>query len=253
MKIRTLIVDDEAIARKRLRRFLLQHAGVEIVRECADGREAVAAIKDFAPDLLFLDIQMPELDGFGVLQTIGPKAMPVVIFVTAYDEFALQAFEAQAIDYLLKPFDQDRFGKAFQRAKTFLQGHGHHVSGLSALTDYLAHQPAKSSRLVIKCGERILFLRPEEIDWIEAVGNYVMLHVAQEKHLFRSTMSEMEARLPSSQFLRIHRSTLVNLDSVREVHPSFQGESVVLLKKGARLDASRSGTQKLLGLLRQAA
>jgi two-component system LytT family response regulator len=250
MRIRTLIVDDEPMARKRLRRFLLQQADVEIAGECADGREAVAALKTLAPALLFLDIQMPEMDGFQVLQAIGAKAMPVVIFVTAYDEFALEAFEAQAIDYLLKPFDQDRFQKAFHRATTYLQGRASHASRLSALADYLAEQPPTRSRLVVKCDGRVLFLKHGEIDWIEAVGNYVTLHVGREKHLLRGPMNELEDRLPSERFLRIHRSTIVNLDSVREVQPLFQGESVVLLKDGTRLEASRSGSQKLLSLLR---
>jgi len=154
MRIRTLIVDDEPMARKRLRRFLLRQEDVEIAGECADGREAVAAIKTLAPALLFLDIQMPEMDGFQVLQAIGATAMPVVIFVTAYDEFALQAFEAQAIDYLLKPFDQERFQKAFHRATTYLQGRASHAPRLSALADYLAEQPAARSRLVVKCDGR---------------------------------------------------------------------------------------------------
>ena len=250
MKIRTLIVDDELMARKRLRRFLSKQTDVEIVGECPDGREAVAAIRKLAPDLLFLDIQMPERDGFQVLREIGAREMPVVIFVTAYDEFALQAFEAQAIDYLLKPFDVDRFQKAFHRAATYLQGQGTQKSHLAALAEYLAERPGAQSRLVVKCDGRVLFLKIGDIDWIEAESNYVALHVGQKKHVLRGPLCDLEERLPSDRFLRIHRSTLVNLDAVREVQPLFQGESVVLLKDGTRLEASRTGSQKLLGLLR---
>lgn len=249
MKIGTLIVDDEPMARKRLRRFLLQQADVEIAGECANGREAVAAIKKLAPDLLFLDVQMPEMGGFEVLQAIGPEAMPVVIFVTAYDEFALQAFEAHAIDYLLKPFDGERFQKAFRRAATYLQGRAGGTARLSALAGHLEDAPAARSRLVVRCDGRVLFVKVGEIDWIEAVGNYTALHVGPEKHLLRGPLRELEEKLPSDRFLRIHRSTIVNLDAVREVRPLFQGESVVLLKDGTRLEASRSGSQKLLGLL----
>jgi two-component system, LytTR family, response regulator len=251
MRIRTLIVDDEPIARKRLRRFLLQQADVEIAGEAANGCEAVDAIKKLAPDLLLLDVQMPEMDGFQVLRAVGAEAMPVVIFVTAYDEFALQAFEAQAIDYLLKPFDYDRFQKAFERAKTYLQGRGTGARRLSALVDALSEPSGMRSRLAVRSDGRVLFLNTREIDWVEAVGNYVSLHVGREKHLLRGTMNEFEDRLSSDRFLRIHRSTLVNLDAVREVRPSLQGESVVLLKDGTRLNASRSGSQKLLGLARQ--
>ena len=250
MKIRTLIVDDELMARKRLRRFLSKQTDVEIVGECPDGREAVAAIRKLAPDLLFLDIQMPERDGFQVLREIGAREMPVVIFVTAYDEFALQAFEAQAIDYLLKPFDVDRFQKAFHRAAIYLQGQGTQKSHLAALAEYLAERPGAQSRLVVKCDGRVLFLKIGDIDWIEAESNYVALHVGQKKHVLRGPLCDLEERLPSDRFLRIHRSTVVNLDAVREVQPLFQGESVVLLKDGTRLEASRTGSQKLLGLLR---
>lgn len=247
MRIRTLIVDDEPMARKRLRRFLAREADVEIAGESANGREAVAAIQTLRPNLLFLDVQMPEIDGFQVLREVGTEAMPVVVFVTAYDEFALKAFEAQAIDYLLKPFDQERFQKAFRRAKTYLHGRTGQASGLEALANYLSGQPALGSRLVVKTGGRVLFLKAEEIDWVEAVGNYVYVHVGREKHLLRGPMSEWEDKLPAGRFVRVHRSTIINLDSVREVQPLFHGESIVLLKDGTRLEASRSGSQKLLG------
>ena len=249
MKVRTIIADDELMARKRLRRFLQQQPDAEIVAECADGREAVAAIKQFAPNLLFLDIQMPEMDGFEVLHEIGSEAMPVVIFVTAYDEFALKAFEANAIDYLLKTFDYERFAKAYRRAVAYLQAKAPQQSALSSLAAYLVDQPnTASSRLVVKCDGRVLFLKIGEIDWLEAMGNYVVLHVGKERHLSRGPFHEWEQRLPTNRFLRIHRSTIVNLDALKEVRPAFQGESVVLLKDGTRLEASRTGSQKLLEL-----
>src|SRR5262245_58513127 len=189
MRIRTLIADDELMARKRLRRFLTREVDVEIAGESADGREAVTAIEKLRPHLLFLDVQMPEMDGFQVLQEVGVKAMPVVIFVTAYDEFALKAFESQAIDYLLKPFDQERFQKAIQRAKTYLQGRTGQVANLEALDSYLSGQYPPGSRLLVRSGGRVLFLKVAEIDWVEAVGNYVNVHVGREKHLLRGPMN----------------------------------------------------------------
>jgi two-component system, LytTR family, response regulator len=249
MRIRTLIVDDEAMARKRLRRFLLQQPDVEIIGESTDGCRASSAIQQLVPDLVFLDIQMPEMDGFQVVRAIGVEAMPVVVFVTAYDEFALRAFEAQAVDYLLKPFDYDRFQKAFKRARTYLHGRQSSAAQLSALLTSLPEPIAASSRLVLKSEGKVLFLDLLEIHWVEAEGNYVALHAGRDKHLLRGPMTDLENRLPKDKFLRIHRSTIVNLDAVREVRPLFQGESVVLLKNGTRLSASRSGTQKLLSLL----
>src|SRR5262245_58913539 len=187
MRIRTLIVDDELMARKRLKRLLFQEPEAEIIGDCSNGREATSAIEKLTPDLVFLDVQMPEMDGFEVLQAIGAKAMPVVIFVTAYDEFALKAFEAHAIDYLLKPFDHDRFRKAFQRAKTYLKGRKSDAMNerLSALVDRLGDRTGNDSRLALKTNGRLLFLNVEEIDWVEAVGNYVGFHVGRENHLLR--------------------------------------------------------------------
>jgi two-component system LytT family response regulator len=253
MGIRILIVDDELMARKRLRRFILKEPDIEIVGECANGRDAIAAIKQLIPDLVFLDVQMPEMNAFEVLRAVGVETMPLVIFVTAYEEFALQAFEARAIDYLLKPFDYERFQKALERAKTYLKGHANGAINerLSALLDHWAEPSYQRSHLAVQTSGRLLFLKLEDIDWVEAAGNYVGLHVGRDNHLLHTTMNELEKKLPPRRFLRIHRSTMVNLNSIREIQPLFHGDSVVVLKNGTRLNASRSGSQKLLNRLEQ--
>jgi len=251
--VRTLVVDDELMARKRIRRFLKSEPDILLVGECGDGREAIAAIQSLKPQLLFLDVQMPEVNGFEVLASVRPEELPVVIFVTAFDEFALRAFEAQALDYLLKPFDQERFQKAVLRAKTFLQGSESSVfhQRLRHLVDALLARPKLYGRLPVKTGGRILFIGPEEIDWIEAVGNYVNLHVGQEAHLLRARMHEMEELLDPARFLRIHRSTIVNLDRVREFQTLYQGECVVILKNGKRLACSQHSSLTLQKRLRE--
>jgi two-component system, LytTR family, response regulator len=243
MKLRTLIVDDELMARQRLQRYLRQEHDIEVVGECLDGAEAVASIKKQKPDLVFLDVQMPEKDGFAVIQEIGVDAMPTVIFVTAHDDFAIRAFEAQALDYLLKPFGDERFQQALRRARVLLQKREHFPKQLA---DLLMHLPkAHASRLAIKTSGRVVFLNREDIDWIEAVGDYVNLHVGPEAHLLRCRMSEMEKRLDGGRFFRIHRSTIVNLDRVKEFRPIHEGESMVVLRNGVKLTASRNCAQKL--------
>jgi two-component system, LytTR family, response regulator len=247
MKIRALIIDDELLARKLIRRLLAGEEGIEVVGECADGHEAVSTIAKVLPDLIFLDVQMPELGGFEVLAQIDPAHMPVVIFVTAYDKFALKAFEANAIDYLLKPLDDERFGQALQRARTYLNGKGTGAvrDRLIGLIHQLPPQTKLLSRLAVKADGRVVFLKVAEIDWIEATGNYLALHVGKESYLLRGRLSEMEKKLSTDQFFRIHRSTIVNLDRVKEFRPLFKGEGMVVLKDGAQLAASRSYAQKL--------
>jgi two-component system LytT family response regulator len=251
--VRALVVDDELMARKRIRRFLKSEPDILVVGECGNGREAIAAIQSLKPQLLFLDVQMPEVNGFEVLAGVPPEELPVVIFVTAFDEFALRAFEAQALDYLLKPFDQERFQKAVLRAKTFLQGSESFEfhQRLRHLVDALLARPKVYGRLPVKTGGRILFIGPEEIDWIEAVGNYVNLHVGQEAHLLRARMHEMEELLDPARFLRIHRSTIVNLQRVREYQTLYQGECVVILKNGKRLACSQQSSLTLQKRLRE--
>ena len=253
--IRCLIVDDEPLARERIRTLLADVSDIEIVGECQDGRKAVAAIHKHAPDLLFLDVQMPGMDGFGVLESLPPEQIPVVIFVTAYDQYALRAFEAQALDYLLKPFDRERFQKALRRARTQVrqQKSGERESALApkilALLESLQAGQKHLHRLVIKSGGHVFFLRTEEIDWIEAAGNYVRLHAGGEEHLLRETMNALEGRLDPQKFLRIHRSTIVNIERIQELHPWFKGEHVVILRGGTRLTLSRGFREKLQRLL----
>jgi two-component system LytT family response regulator len=254
VKVRALIVDDEPLARQRLRALLRAEPDIDVVGECADGQEALAAIRELDPHLLFLDVQMPVLDGFGVLEALGPEPLPAVIFVTAYDSYAIRAFEVNALDYLLKPFDRDRFRMALERARSQIFKTPSPYTGeqLSALLD---HNPSGRTerqfleRLVIKSGGRVFFLRAEEIDWIEAAGNYLRLHVAGDMHLLRETMNNLEARLHPDKFLRIHRSTMVNLERVKELQPWFHGDYKVILLDGTELTLSRSYRPKLKNLL----
>ncbi len=251
MKIRTLIVDDEPLARERVRALLSEETDVEVVGECRDGQEAVEAIRREAPDLVFLDVQIPELDGFGVIERVGVDKIPVIVFVTAYDQYALQAFEVHAVDYLLKPFDQDRFQKALARARQSVQlRRGGDVNErLVALLEDLKTPQGHLERLVVKSSGRLFFLRAEEIDWIESSGNYVSLHVGPESHLLRETMNGIETKLDPARFIRIHRTAIVNIDRIRELQPLFHGEYDVVLRTGTTLTLSRGYRDRLQGLL----
>jgi two-component system, LytTR family, response regulator len=250
VKIRTVIVDDEPLARERLRALLEGDAEIEIVGECADGRTAVEIISKEAPDLVFLDIQMPELDGFGVLAELQGKRMPAVVFVTAYDRFALKAFEVHALDYLLKPFDRERFEKALSRAKEQVGKQQTQDLGtkISSLLADLKPEAKVGDRLAVKTSGRVIFVKLEEIDWIEAADNYVNIHVGQTSHLLRETMVSLEQRLPTKNFIRISRSAIVNMDRVKELQPLFHGEYAVILRTGARLTLTR-GYRESLGRL----
>ena len=239
--IRTLVVDDEPIARARVLALLQEEPDIEVVGECASGSEAVSAATAHSPDLMFLDIQMPEMDGFDVARALGPDRMPAVVFVTAFDEYALRAFEIHALDYLLKPFSAPRFKAALSHAREQLaQRHATSVSRhlLSMLPDVPRRAPTLD-RLVVKSSGRIYFVRTPEIDWCEAAGNYVSLHVGQQSHLMRGTLNRLESMLDPNQFLRIHRSIIVNVDRIQELRSSFNGEHVVLLRNGTRLALSR--------------
>jgi two-component system LytT family response regulator len=241
-KIRALIVDDEPLARERIRALLEREADVEIVGECADGREAVDAIRSHDPDLLFLDIQMPGMDGFGVVEAIGVERMPITIFVTAYDRYALKAFEAHALDYLVKPFDRPRFQRALRRARTQVERNqpAEVDERVLAMIEEARAKHKPLERIMIKSAGRVFFLRLEEVDWIEAAGNYVKLHVGKEAHLLRETMNALETRLATNRFLRIHRSTIVNVERIQELQPLFHGDYVVILRDGTQLTLSRS-------------
>jgi two-component system, LytTR family, response regulator len=246
-KIRALVVDDEPLARERVLSLLQGEVDVEVVGECSDGTQAVSAIQEQSPDLVFLDVQMPGCDGFEVIRNIGADRMPTVIFVTAYDEYALQAFEVHAFDYLLKPFGKDRFLQTLRHARETLERRraGELGRKLLALVHDIKPEPQRVERLVVKSGGRVFFLRTDEIDWIEAAGNYVRLHLGTESHLFRETMNRMEARLDSRRFTRIHRSRIVNTERIKEMQPWFNGDSVVILRDGTRLTLSRGYRDKL--------
>lgn len=245
MKIRTLIVDDEPLARQGIRSFLAAEPDVEVVGDCADGAEAVKLIGQLRPALVFLDVQMPRLNGFKVLEALPPEQLPVVIFMTAHDEHAIRAFEVSAVDYLLKPCKPARFKKALQRAREQLQaktGSGAD-SRLTALMATLQSNASGGPRILVKSPDRILFLQAGEVDHIEAAGNYLVLHTAKERHIVRETMTQMEARLTSAGFMRINRSTIVNLDRIRELQPMAAGEFCVILKSGARVNMTCSLTE----------
>ena len=243
--IRTLIVDDEPLARRGIRKHLEAARDIEIIAECGNGADALKAIETLAPDLVFLDVQMPELDGFSVLEAI--EHMPAVIFVTAYDRFALRAFEVNALDYLLKPFDPERFEQALQRARASLerQSLGDLNRRLQKLITSLSANGKFVDRLVIKAGGRISFLSVDEIDWIEAADNYVRLHAGRENHLLRKTMTALEERLDPAKFVRVHRSTIVNIDRIKELYPLLKGEYEIVLKTGARLASGRGYRERL--------
>jgi two-component system LytT family response regulator len=239
MTLEVLIVDDEPLARQRLQRLLRSEPDLTLLPACADGRSAVAAVREHRPDLMFLDVQMPEMSGFDVLAELGPGHAPAVIFVTAHDEFALRAFEAQALDYLLKPFGAERARAALERARTFLAGGSRRgfERQLAGLLRATAGERGAPTILVKKRG-RVLVLRPDEIDHVEAFGDYVRLHVGKDVHLLRATLSDMERRLGPAGFVRIHRSRLVNWQRVREFVDDREHDAAVVLTSGARLAAS---------------
>jgi two-component system LytT family response regulator len=237
MTLRVLIVDDEPLARQRLQRILRAEHDLELLAPCADGRAAVAAILEQRPDLLFLDVQMPGMTGFEVLATVGTKQMPMVIFVTAHDRFALQAFDAEAVDYLLKPFGAERVQKALERARLFRGARARLERQYDALlraTSTVRESPC----ILVKKRERFIVLRPDEIDYVEACGDYVRLRVGTETHLLRGTLSDMERKLKTEGFVRIHRSRLVNWQRVREFVADRDHDPVVTLKNGVKLEAS---------------
>jgi two-component system, LytTR family, response regulator len=256
-KICALIVDDEPIARKGIRRELERDPEIEVSGECSNGRAAVSFIRDRSPDLIFLDLQMPELDGFGVIEQIGVERMPTVVFVTAFDEFALKAFELHALDYLLKPFNSARFQQALRRAKAQVQ-----QANATDLNERLlalmqdarreSHQEPYLERIVVKTGGRIFFLSVAEIDWIEAADNYVRLHTGKESHLVQGTLGKLESRLDPKLFLRVHRSVIVNVTRIKELQPLFHGEYAILLASGKELTSSRSYRDRLQQLLENA-
>jgi two-component system LytT family response regulator len=248
--IQTLLVDDEAPARSRLRHLLKTEPDFAILGECSNGREAVAAIRSQKPDLVLLDVQMPGLDGFQVCGEIGTEEMPVVVFVTAYDRFALRAFEVHAIDYLLKPIDRERFQKTMDLLRRRFTAQAPPLdSQLLALLSGLKDSQRTTARLAIKVDGRVLLLRTAEISYLESDGNYVRIHSGGGAHLHRDTLSGLEDHLPHDSFLRISRSAIVNLDAVKEFQPLFYGDHVVILRDGTQLTLSRTYRDRLERLL----
>ena len=229
--IRTIIVDDEPLARSNIKVLLRLDQSIDIVGECASGMEAVAEIRNSEPDLVFLDVQMPECDGFDVLELLGRDVPPAVIFVTAYDQYALRAFEAGALDYLLKPFDNARFERALSRAKQRI--------------DQARDRPGKLERLAVKSAGQVSFIKTSDIDWIEAADYYSCLHVGAKSHLLRRSMSELEQELDQNLFCRIHRSTIVSLDRIRSLNLDENGEYEVCLEGGTKLRLSRRYRKEL--------
>lgn len=240
--VRVLIVDDEPLARAHLRQLLAESADMEVIGECGEGREAVRRIREEGPDLVLLDVQIPELDGFGVVRELGVERMPMVIFVTAYDEYALQAFDVFALAYLLKPVSRERFAGALARARALIQGGASDdtASRLTALLERMSDSRQRGDRLSIKVDGRVMFVGVDEIDWVEAADNHVRLHMGQRTHQVRGTLTSLEERLPPEKFLRIHRSTLVNVRRIAEVQPWFAGDYVFILAGGTRLTSGRS-------------
>lgn len=253
--VRTVIADDERLARQKLLILLESEPLVKVVAECQDGRQTVSAIRTLHPDLLLLDIQMPDLDGFQVLSEIPPEELPVVIFTSAYDQYAIRAFEANALDYLLKPFDQERLHHAVEKARSELRKQSdreiaHRILSLLSQVRSVPRPAAElDSRLVIKANGRVVFLDLDSIEWVEAAANYVRLNVGKESYLFRETISRISERLDANHFVRIHRSTIVNVRKIKELIPVNSGEYVVVLKSGRELSCSRGYRAALQGIV----
>jgi two-component system, LytTR family, response regulator len=249
IKIRAILVDDEVLARLSLRQALAAHAQVDVVGECGNADEALQAIDILQPDLVFLDIQMPGMDGFGLLQRLPPGALPLVVFASAFDQHALRAFDAGALDYILKPIDQERFDRCMARVVRQWQ---HLAGALKTMRHTAFNTPAGAvKRFSVHTGEHIRVVRADEIDWVAGDGNYVRLHVGGSALLHRETMRNIEAALDPLLFVRIHRSTIVNIDRIKEVHPLFRGNAEILLRDGTRLLLTRrfrDGARIALGL-----
>jgi two-component system, LytTR family, response regulator len=250
--LRVLLVDDEALARRRLRTLLAGEPGMEIVGECADGAQAVSAIRELKPDLVFLDVQMPELDGFEVIERIGASAMPAVIFITAFDDYAVNAFEHGAVDYLLKPVEKKRFEQTLARARERVERRP--AESRDQLNDLLRHLGARAApaRIGVKAGGKTLFVQTAEIFWIQARDDVARIHLAESFIDVREPLSRLESRLPAGDFLRVHRSAIVNVAHIREVQPFDQGDQMLVLGNGKRITTGRSYRQVMQDFLKSA-
>jgi two-component system LytT family response regulator len=249
MGIRTLIVDDEPWARTRIASLLAAEPDFTLLEPCTCGTEAIRAIVDQAPQVVFLDVRMPDIDGFEVVDAIGIEAMPLVVFATAHEEYALKAFDAGALDYLLKPFDEERFRRAVGRVRRELRSPAQAAASLGGVMASLRRARGFAERLVVNTSGRVVFLRVEDIDWLEASGTYVMIHAGREKHLMRDTLRALEERLDPARFVRLHRSTIVNLERLRELLPWSRGEQVAVLRDGTQLTIGRAFRERLLAVM----
>ncbi len=244
--IRTLIVDDEPLSRRKIREFLKGDDEIQVIGECGNGEEAVEAVRAASPDLLFLDVQMPGMDGFTVLEEVREERLPFVVFVTAYDKYAVRAFEVRALDYLLKPFHRERFARATDRAKAQIRTGATDLNHqIRELIQELRPQSRYLERVIIRTAGTIFFLKTVEIDWISAEENYVRLHCGKASHLMREKISALEASLDPARFRRIHRSTIVNIDRIEKLHPYSHGDYQVVLRDGTELVLSRGYREKL--------
>ncbi|HEX8265675.1 MAG TPA: LytTR family DNA-binding domain-containing protein [Pyrinomonadaceae bacterium] len=246
--IKTLIVDDEPLARKRIKQLLAGETDVEIVGECGDGKSAIAAVRDLQPDLVFLDVEMPRASGIEVLENSDLNSLPAVVFVTAYDEFTIRAFDFHAVDYLLKPFSEDRFRESINRARRQINQKNKQAvtERFADLFDYLKHNRNYLERLIVNAKDRLITLPVDEIDWIKTYGNYLKIYTGSKSYLLRETMNNFSVRLDPQKFVRIHRATLVNLDRIKEFQPMFGGQYTVVLRDGTELTLSRSYRQEVL-------
>lgn len=250
MPLTTLIVDDEPLARQGLRMLLSQDPEIGAIQEARDGNEAVKAIIKMHPDLVFLDVQMPEKDGFSVVREVGAERMPAVVFVTAHDRYAIQAFEINALDYLLKPITEERFAQALARAKNRLQSHSGDdaTRQIIGLLQTIASPQKYLKRLAVRSAGKTVFVDVEDIDWMEAAENYVQLHTSRARHLLHVPMNTLEKSLDPETFLRVHRSIIVNVGRIKELQPGPHGEYVITLHNDVRLQSGRSYNEKLKAL-----
>ena len=247
-KIRTLIVDDMPLSRERTRRYLAPVPDIEIVGECGDGKTALEAIGRMQPDLVLLDVQMPELSGLAMIAKVPPEKRPAVVFITAFEEFAVPAFEVRAVDYLLKPFDEVRLARALDSVREYFASRRPPAPVTERFSAAeITGEPA--GRIAIKSGGKTVFVRADAIDWVESAGNYLCLHVEGDTHIVRKTMNELEQQLDPGKFVRIHRSTLVRVETIREMQPLFNGDHMVILRDGTELTLSRSFRDKALSML----
>ena len=252
MAIRTVIIDDEAYARQKIREFLRSEIDVDVVGEAGNGSDAIKIIRKEKPDLVFLDVQMPEPDGFGVVEALGQEHLPHIVFATAYDQYTLRAFEIHALDYLLKPFDQDRFQESLKHARRMI-GMGKNQEDfktrIRSLIEDVRTESPHIKRFLVPSKRGIRFLNAEDVLWIKAAGSYAALHTETGEHLLHETLSDLEKKLDPRMFIRTHRSFIVNVGSIQEIQPYFHGESVIILKNNQRVNVSRNYREKFRKIL----